>query len=158
LCGNASISNGRILSRTPSREAFPCFIRLSLRLPRPVCHCFSQAFIFNLPLAWARCVTCVIYFSIEIVLFAKTMPFSSNQSCNRQLLFACIVSNWQRKKTRTHVEQDEDEYKGVPKSFVFRRGKTGKEVAALCQDVRRVMQPNTATDLKVATSCRSACV
>ncbi|WFD27544.1 hypothetical protein MNAN1_002542 [Malassezia nana] len=47
-----------------------------------------------------------------------------------------------RRKTRTHK-------KGVPpKSFVIRGGKVGKSVAALVRDVRRIMEPNTASRLQ----------
>jgi len=52
-----------------------------------------------------------------------------------------------RKKHRTHVE-DPEESKGIPKSFVFRRGEVSRDIADLTENVRKVMQPNTALHLQ----------
>ncbi|GAB5587144.1 rRNA-binding ribosome biosynthesis protein [Umbelopsis nana] len=55
-----------------------------------------------------------------------------------------------RRKTRTHVraEEETDPSKKAPKSFVMRSGAVGRSVTALVKDVRRMMEPNTATNLK----------
>jgi ribosome biogenesis protein SSF1/2 len=52
-----------------------------------------------------------------------------------------------RKKTRTHVVQPEDD-NTMPKSFVFRSKKLGKQVSELLMDVRRLMLPATAENMK----------
>jgi len=54
----------------------------------------------------------------------------------------------QRKK-RTHVPQEEVSSK-VPRSFVMERGAVGKAVGQLVLDMRQVMEPHTASKLKVA--------
>eukprot|EP00798_Chlamydomonas_sp_ICE-L_P006618 gene6618-3274_t len=55
----------------------------------------------------------------------------------------------QLRKKKTHKVEDIDpSKKGDPKSFVFRRGKHGMVVADLEQDLRRMMLPNTAINLK----------
>jgi len=55
-----------------------------------------------------------------------------------------------KRKRRTHVQPSEEETATVkvPKSFVFKRGRVGKTVRDLLADVRKVMQPNTASHLK----------
>lgn len=54
-----------------------------------------------------------------------------------------------RKKKRTHQEDVKDpSKKGDPKSFVFRRGRYGLIMADLESDLRRVMSPNTASNLR----------
>ncbi|RKP11830.1 Brix domain-containing protein, partial [Piptocephalis cylindrospora] len=65
-----------------------------------------------------------------------------------------------RQKKRTHVPVDQTALAGsnptsastqaarAPKSFVIRSGNPGIHVAALVKDVRRVMEPHTATKLK----------
>lgn len=60
-----------------------------------------------------------------------------------------------RVKKRTHVKRvDNLEDPKVPKSFVIRTGKTTADpassvLAQLVLDVRRIMEPNTATRLRV---------
>ncbi|KAI9314268.1 Brix domain-containing protein [Dichotomocladium elegans] len=53
-----------------------------------------------------------------------------------------------RRKTRTHVKPSEEEINKVPKSFVMKSGAVGNTVSFLVRDVRRVMEPYTATHLK----------
>ncbi|GAA6043279.1 hypothetical protein JCM8097_003030 [Rhodosporidiobolus ruineniae] len=58
-----------------------------------------------------------------------------------------------RKKTRTHVKPGEPSSAApgtakTPKSFVVKSGTVGGSVAQLTKDVRRVLEPNTATRLK----------
>ncbi|XP_061838040.1 suppressor of SWI4 1 homolog [Nerophis lumbriciformis] len=55
-----------------------------------------------------------------------------------------------QKKSRseaTHLA--EETYRSVPHSFVFHRGQVGKNVSQLILDIRRVMKPYTAEQLKV---------
>ena len=49
----------------------------------------------------------------------------------------------------TGPDGDKDERTQAPHSFVIHRGKTGKYVQDLTNDVRKVMEPYTATSLKV---------
>ena len=49
----------------------------------------------------------------------------------------------------TGPDGDKDERTKAPHSFVIHRGKTGKYVQDLTNDVRKVMEPYTATNLKV---------
>ncbi|KAK9767003.1 rRNA-binding ribosome biosynthesis protein [Basidiobolus ranarum] len=55
-----------------------------------------------------------------------------------------------RRKNRTHARPSEVEDIGPkpPKSFVLRSGPVGKAVTILSRDLRKVMEPNTATKLK----------
>ncbi|KAJ3188859.1 hypothetical protein HDU85_004573 [Gaertneriomyces sp. JEL0708] len=53
-----------------------------------------------------------------------------------------------RRKKRTHVKPDLAALEKVPKSFVIRSGVVGKSLAQLVKDVRKVMEPNTASKLK----------
>ncbi|XP_040270848.1 suppressor of SWI4 1 homolog [Bufo bufo] len=55
----------------------------------------------------------------------------------------------QKKLRAAAVHNAEEEYSGVPHSFVFHRGQIGKNVQQLIQDVRRAMEPFTASSLKV---------
>lgn len=52
-----------------------------------------------------------------------------------------------RKKTRTHVEQKDDDDDYVPKTFIIKRGKVGKYASDLVTDMRNCMYPNTAINL-----------
>eukprot|EP00823_Brevimastigomonas_motovehiculus_P006823 TRINITY_DN57_c0_g1_i2.p1 TRINITY_DN57_c0_g1~~TRINITY_DN57_c0_g1_i2.p1 ORF type:complete len:430 (-),score=89.00 TRINITY_DN57_c0_g1_i2:341-1630(-) len=52
-----------------------------------------------------------------------------------------------RKKSNAPTLTAEEE-KNTPKSFVFKRGKTGRSVQQLVHDMREVMQPNCAIKLK----------
>lgn len=53
-----------------------------------------------------------------------------------------------RKKRRTHVPIDPAILEKTPKSFVVKSGTVSADVAQLVTDLRRVMEPNTATHLK----------
>ncbi|KAF9432226.1 hypothetical protein BGZ76_011096 [Entomortierella beljakovae] len=56
-----------------------------------------------------------------------------------------------RKKTRTHKKADEGENPNAqktPKTFVMRSGEVGPSVMHLVSDIRRLMEPNTATKLR----------
>lgn len=57
-----------------------------------------------------------------------------------------------RKKNRTHAKPEEGENPNavkVPKTFVMRSGEVGSSVMGLVGDIRRLMEPNTATKLRV---------
>ncbi|KAM4747426.1 suppressor of SWI4 1 homolog [Rhinophrynus dorsalis] len=55
-----------------------------------------------------------------------------------------------QKKLRAVANHNaEEEFSAVPHSFVFHRGQIGKNVQQLIQDVRRAMEPYTASTLKV---------
>ena len=47
-------------------------------------------------------------------------------------------------------EGDNDDRTKAPHSFVIHRGKTGKYVQDLTSDIRQVMEPFTASNLKVS--------
>jgi ribosome biogenesis protein SSF1/2 len=56
-----------------------------------------------------------------------------------------------RRKTRTHGKGTAPPpvAGGAPKSFVIRHGQVGSSVGQLVRDVRHVLEPNTASRLKV---------
>jgi ribosome biogenesis protein SSF1/2 len=62
------------------------------------------------------------------------------------------MARTRRKKHRTHVEivqgQPGTKTSEVPRSFVMKRGKLGELVKELSEDVRHVMEPHTARNLK----------
>ncbi|TFK54815.1 Brix-domain-containing protein [Heliocybe sulcata] len=53
-----------------------------------------------------------------------------------------------RRKHRTHVKQEQEQADGGPRSFVIKHGHVGASLAQLVRDVRKVMEPNTASRLK----------
>ncbi|KXS15789.1 Brix-domain-containing protein [Gonapodya prolifera JEL478] len=54
-----------------------------------------------------------------------------------------------RKKRRTHVKLNPETDTGIPKSFVIKMGRDiGPSVSQLVRDVRKVLEPNTASKLK----------
>ena len=55
----------------------------------------------------------------------------------------------QKRKHRTHVKQNTSTEPGVPRSFVVKHGHVGGSLAQLVRDMRQVMEPNTASRLKV---------
>lgn len=59
-----------------------------------------------------------------------------------------------KRKNRTHVVPSEEEMNKIPKSFVMRSGIVGTSVTALVRDVRRVLEPNTASHLRERRSNR----
>ncbi|XP_070597562.1 suppressor of SWI4 1 homolog isoform X2 [Erythrolamprus reginae] len=62
----------------------------------------------------------------------------------------CLYFTKNQKKERASAQhRSQEEYASVPHSFVFHRGHIGKNIQQLIQDVRRVMEPFTATSLKV---------
>ncbi len=62
-----------------------------------------------------------------------------------------------RRKNRTHlkgIRSQDSSSVNVPKSFVIKHGDVGSSLTQLTRDIRKVMEPNTATRLKV---CLAAC-
>jgi len=55
----------------------------------------------------------------------------------------------QRKKKNLPAQDEVQDTTGVPRSFVFHRGVVGKTVVNLVNDIKHVMQPFTALNLKV---------
>uniref|UniRef100_A0A0B8RTJ0 Suppressor of SWI4 1-like protein n=1 Tax=Philothamnus irregularis TaxID=1899461 RepID=A0A0B8RTJ0_9SAUR len=55
----------------------------------------------------------------------------------------------QKKERASAQHRSQEEYGSVPHSFVFHRGRIGKNIQQLIEDVRRVMEPFSATSLKV---------
>ena len=66
-----------------------------------------------------------------------------------------------RRKNRTHLKdagassQTQDD---VPKSFIIKHGQVGSSLSQLVRDLRKVMEPNTATRLKVRAVLHSLSV
>lgn len=60
------------------------------------------------------------------------------------------MARTRRKKRRTHVREAEQKQgsKAPPKTFVMKRGKLGSMVTELVQDLRQVMEPYTARNLR----------
>ena len=58
-----------------------------------------------------------------------------------------------KRKTRTHLKgsngKEETAPDGTPKSFIIKHGPVGSSLAQLVRDMRKVMEPNTASRLKV---------
>lgn len=57
-----------------------------------------------------------------------------------------------RRKTRTHLKgetQKDATDASAPKSFIIKHGQVGSSVSQLVRDLRKVMEPNTASRLKV---------
>jgi hypothetical protein len=66
---------------------------------------------------------------------------------------------WAQRKKRTHNRgkkkaevEGEAELVKVPKTFVLRKGESGKSLKLLVNDIRMIMLPNTAERLKVSES------
>lgn len=62
-----------------------------------------------------------------------------------------------RRKHRTHnkgnaAPKTSNGMPGAPKSFVIKHGPVGYSITQLVRDMRKVMEPNTATRLRVRTS------
>lgn len=57
-----------------------------------------------------------------------------------------------RRKTRTHLKGEpakDASDSSAPKSFIIKHGQVGSSVSQLVRDMRKVMEPNTASRLKV---------
>jgi ribosome biogenesis protein SSF1/2 len=61
------------------------------------------------------------------------------------------------RKNRTHLKganAPDTRPDGVPKSFIIKHGQVGSSLTQLVRDMRKVMEPNTASRLKVRTDTR----
>ena len=56
---------------------------------------------------------------------------------------------FQKNKPKGQIAKEEAESKNLPKTFVMHRGDVGKSILQLEMDIRHVMEPNTAVNLKV---------
>lgn len=58
-----------------------------------------------------------------------------------------------KRKTRTHLKDSnakaDTASTGTPKSFIIKHGQVGSSLTQLVRDMRKVMEPNTASRLKV---------
>ena len=54
-----------------------------------------------------------------------------------------------KRKEKSHVTYNEEDFKKAPHSFVFHRGDIDNDVKMLVHDIRNIMEPFTATKLKV---------
>lgn len=63
-----------------------------------------------------------------------------------------LLTMARRRKNRTHKKAPADEQgsDGNPKSFVLKHGQVGHSLAQLVRDLRKVMEPHTASRLKVS--------
>jgi ribosome biogenesis protein SSF1/2 len=61
-----------------------------------------------------------------------------------------------KRKTRTHLKDSnakaDTTSTGTPKSFIIKHGQVGSSLTQLVRDIRKVMEPNTASRLKVRGS------
>ena len=81
-----------------------------------------------------------------------TMKVYSSVQNHVPLLFFLNSVMGRRRKTRTHVEKAISE---DPKSFIIKHGPVGASVTQLVRDFRKVMEPNTASRLRVClVQCR----
>ncbi|KAL5511734.1 SSF1 [Sanghuangporus vaninii] len=53
-----------------------------------------------------------------------------------------------RRKHRTHVKTPQNTDNNVPRSFIIKHGQVGSSLSQLVRDLRKVMEPNTASRLK----------
>ncbi len=103
----------------------------------------STYFYFFLVFVWCRydeivrhglCWLIQVYFNVP----ARTSSSSSSMA--------------RRRKNRTHLkgpQSSTSSLDNVPKSFVIKHGQVGTSLTQLTRDIRKVMEPNTATRLKV---------
>ena len=55
-----------------------------------------------------------------------------------------------KRKNRTHVKTVPGTSENTPKSFVIKHGQVGRSLTQLVHDMRKVMEPNTASKLRVS--------
>ena len=67
----------------------------------------------------------------------------------------CNTAMGRRRKNRTHLKDTTTTSKDIesaPKTFVIKHGHVGTSLAQLVRDLRKVMEPNTASRLRVSSS------
>lgn len=64
-----------------------------------------------------------------------------------------------RRKNRTHLKGPDHnaDTDGNPKSFVIKHGHVGSSLGQLVRDLRKIMEPNTASRLKVRRELLASC-
>lgn len=85
------------------------------------------------------------------VLQAVSSPFTSSFPPLSTLFFIAEAMA-RKRKNRTHLKggpASGAESSNAPKSFVIKHGQVGTSLTQLVRDVRKVMEPNTASRLKV---------
>lgn len=89
------------------------------------------------------------------LLFGNPVYFNDPPVCRPGSGLTCTWSMARRRKNRTHlkgVQASASSSHDLPKSFVIKHGNIGPSLTQLTRDVRKVMEPNTATRLKVDLS------
>lgn len=89
--------------------------------------------------------------SLKEILILPEFLFFQSDGPNHALTLICVSFFGFKKKRKTHQDVTEEEVSKVPHSFVMHRGDVGKSVLQLEMDIRHVMEPYTATKLKVIT-------
>jgi hypothetical protein len=82
----------------------------------------------------------------------KGKVFTSAYVSEEQILTFVFFIMARRRKNRTHLKGDVAKDVNVasgPKSFIIKHGPVGSSVSQLVRDMRKVMEPNTASRLKV---------
>lgn len=79
------------------------------------------------------------------------------ESYSRDFLLELLKIMARRRKNRTHLKgpagppATNSLKDGTPKSFIIKHGQVGSSLTQLVRDMRRVMEPNTASRLKVGS-------
>ena len=89
----------------------------------------------------------------EGVCLAPTLAPNQIRKSKYQYQFLSWTSYMgRRRKNRTHLKgasQRDIAASNVPKSFIIKHGQVGSSITQLVRDMRKVMEPNTASRLKV---------
>ena len=65
-------------------------------------------------------------------------------------LSSALFEMGRKRKNRTHVKTVPGASDNTPKSFVIKHGQVGRSLSQLVHDMRKVMEPNTASKLRVS--------
>jgi ribosome biogenesis protein SSF1/2 len=87
------------------------------------------------------------------ILYVTTTPSVTHFAQSASPHFYMPRFGTQRKKRRTHAEPKQEQ-EGVPRSLVFRQGSVARPVAQLVIDLRRVLEPFTASRLRESSRNR----
>lgn len=114
-------------------------------------------------------VAVVLYFGPVLPpLSAHQRISATSPRLHRQLhlpfrLSSHLTSMAKKRKNRTHLKggaasgAPSADTSGVPKSFVIKHGQVGSSLAQLVRDVRKVMEPHTASRLRVRLIPMTSC-